>query len=188
MISTMRFLLFITIFQLCAFIPSLYAADKTPVTSSEHVEYRLAPGDRIKVTVYGHEDLSGQFEVDSSGRVSLPLVQYVKAANLTDRELEKAIIKKLKPDYLVNPKVSVEILSYRPFYVMGEVKNPGKYPYGSGMTVVNAIAMAGGFTYRAKTDGIYVTRANDPTHKKIKVSKNTKIFPGDTIEVSERWF
>jgi protein involved in polysaccharide export with SLBB domain len=188
MISTTRFRLFLTIILLCVFIPSLNAADKTAPNASDHMEYRLAPGDRIKVTVYGHEDLSGQFEVDGAGRVSLPLIQYVKAANLTDRELEKAIIKKLKPDYLVNPKVSVEILSYRPFYVMGEVKNPGKYPYVSGMTVVNAIAIAGGFTYRAKTDGIYVTRANDPTHNKIEVSQNTKIFPGDTVEVSERWF
>lgn len=175
-----QFQSFFTIMLLCTFIPLLNATDST--------EYRLGPGDKIKVTVYGHEDLSGVFEIDSAGRVSLPLIQFVKAANLTNRELEKAIIQKLKPDYLINPKVSVEILSYRPFYIIGEVKNPGSYPYVSGMTVVNAVAIAGGFTYRAKTGGILIARSNDPTHKKIEVGQNTKIFPGDIIEVPERWF
>ena len=180
MIYRTHFLIIFTLILVCTFIQPLNAAD--------NIEYRLGPGDKIKVTVYGHEDLSGQFEIDSAGRVSLPLIQFVKAANLTDRELEKAIIHKLKPDYLINPKVSVEILSYRPFYIIGEVKNPGSYPYVSGMSVVNAIAIAGGFTYRAKTDGILVTRNNDPNRTKVEADQNTKIFPGDIIEVPERWF
>ncbi len=156
------------------------------VTKSE--DYHLGPGDKIRVTVYGHEDLSGEFEIDGTGRLSLPLIPYVNATGLTEMRLEKAIIKKLKPDYLINPRVSVEILSYRPFYIIGEVKNPGSYSYVNGMAVVNAVAVAGGYTYRAKTSAVTVIREKDQSRKKMEVDQNTKIFPGDIIEVPERWF
>ena len=155
---------------------------------SEKKEYQLGPGDKIKVTVYGHQDLSGKFEIDGTGRLSLPLIPYVNAIGLTELDLEKAIIKKLKPDYLINPRVSVEILSYRPFYIIGEVKNPGSYPYVNGMSVVNAVAVAGGYTYRAKSSAVTVIRENDPKRNKMAVDQNTKIYPGDIIEVPERWF
>lgn len=155
---------------------------------SKSKEYHLGPGDKIKVTVYGHEDLSGNFEIDGAGRLSLPLIPYVNATGLTEMELEKSITKKLKPDYLINPRVSIEILSYRPFYIIGEVKNPGSYAYVNGMAVVNAVAVAGGYTYRAKSSGVTVIRENDPKRKKKEVNQNTKIFPGDIIEVPERWF
>ncbi|MFV1982866.1 MAG: polysaccharide biosynthesis/export family protein [Thiohalomonadales bacterium] len=156
------------------------------VTKSE--DYHLGPGDKIRVTVYGHEDLSGKFEIDGTGRLSLPLIPSVNATGLTELRLEQAIIKKLKPDYLVNPRVSVEILSYRPFYIIGEVKNPGSYSYVNGMAVVNAVAVAGGYTYRAKTSAVTVIREKDQNRKKMEVDQNTKIFPGDIIEVPERWF
>ena len=156
--------------------------------AADDVIYRLGAGDEIKVTVYGHEDLSGNFKVDSAGRLSLPLIKLVKAAGLTEQELEEAITDKLKPDYLLNPRVSVDILSYHPFYIMGEVKNPGGYPYASGMTIANAVALAGGYTYRAKTKAVTVIRENDPDRKKIEANHGTRIFPGDIIEVPERWF
>ena len=156
--------------------------------AEEDKEYRLGSGDRVNVIVYGHKDLSGEFEVDSAGRLSLPLIQVVRAEGLTEQELEEAITRKLKPDYLLNPRVSVDILTYRPFYILGEVKNPGSYPYSSGMTVVNAVALGGGFTYRADKDDVIIIRASDPERKKIPAKHDTKVFPGDIIEVTERFF
>lgn len=158
------------------------------VYAADDLDYRIGPGDRVNVIVYGHEDLSGEFEVDSAGRLSLPLIQVVRAVGLTEQELEEAITRKLKPDYLLNPRVSVDVLTYRPFYILGEVKNPGSYPYENGMTIVNAVALGGGYTYRAKKDGVTIIRSSDPDRKKIKADHDTKIFPGDIIEVPERFF
>jgi len=155
---------------------------------ADDIEYRLGSGDRIKVTVYGHTDLSGEFEVDGAGNLSLPLIQVVHAAELTQQELEQVITAKLKPDYLKNPRVSVQVLSYRPFYIIGEVKNPGSYPYVNGMTVVNAVALAGGYTYRAKPDAVTIIRANDREKEKAPAGRDTKVLPGDVIEVPERYF
>lgn len=150
--------------------------------------YTLGSGDKVRVTVFGHEDLSGEFEVDGSGNVSLPLIRNVKAEGLTVRQLEQSISERLSPDYLINPSVSVEVLNYRPFYIYGEVTKPGSYPFVSGMTVVNAVAMAGGFTYRARTGSVRIVRATDPQRKPIDADKDTPVLPGDIIEVPERYF
>lgn len=150
--------------------------------------YKLGPGDRIRLTVFGHEDLSGEFEVDGSGNVSLPLIRDIKAQGLTVRELEQEVASRLSPDYLKNPSVSVEVLNYRPFYIYGEVNKPGSYPFVNGMTVVNAVALAGGFTYRARTGRVRIIRANDPTRTPIDADKDTAVLPGDVIEVPERYF
>lgn len=154
----------------------------------ELTAYKLGSGDKIRVTVFGHEDLSGEFEVDGSGNVSLPLIRNIKAEGLTVRQVEQAITERLSPDYLINPSVSVEVLNYRPFYIYGEVTKPGSYPFVSGMTVVNAVAMAGGFTYRARTGSVRIVRANDPQRKPIVADKDTPVLPGDVIEVPERYF
>ncbi|MCP4979130.1 MAG: polysaccharide export protein [Gammaproteobacteria bacterium] len=151
-------------------------------------EYRLAAGDRVKVVVFGHDDLSGEYEVDSEGQLSLPLIKSLTAAGLTIQEIEEAITNKLKPDYLKNPRVGVVVLEYRPFYILGEVKNPGSYPYSSNMTVVTAVALAGGFTYRARKDKITIMKASDPKHEKTIADNNARISPGDVIEVPERFF
>lgn len=151
-------------------------------------EYRIAAGDRIRVVVFGHEDLSGEFEVDGSGNFSLPLIRLVEAANLTTTELESEISNRLKPDYLKNPRISVEVIGYRPIYVLGEVREPGSYPYTANLTVVNAIALAGGYTYRASKRKIVIIEASDPERKKRRIDENEKLSPGDVIEVPERFF
>ena len=150
--------------------------------------YTLGSGDQIRVTVFGHTDLSGEFEIDGIGRVSLPLIQDVKAAGLSLKELEKSVTRKLKPDFLKNPRVSIDVLNYRPFYILGEVKKPGSYPFVNGMTVVNAIALAGGYTYRAGKDDIFIVRAGDVEQKKQGVTHETIVMPGDVIEVPDRFF
>ena len=150
--------------------------------------YRLGPGDEIRITVFGHPDLSGEYEVDGMGRLALPLIQEVIADGLTLRKLEQVITKKLKPDFLINPKVSVDVLNYRPFYIIGEVKKPGSYAYVNGMTIVNAIAIAGGYTYRAKENDVLIIRAGDTNREKNSVDHNAVVLPGDVIEVPERFF
>jgi protein involved in polysaccharide export with SLBB domain len=151
-------------------------------------DYRLAAGDQLRVSVYGHDDLSGEFEVDGKGQLSLPLIQDIDAANKTLNELEADITDELQPDYLKNPRVSVEILSYRPFYIVGEVNSPGSYPFVSGMTVINGVALAGGFTYRAQKARIKIIRDNTTSKEEIDASANTAVLPGDVIEIGERFF
>lgn len=150
--------------------------------------YLLAAGDRVKVVVFGHPDLSGDYEVNSEGRLSLPLIKSFPAAGLTVEEIEEAIADKLSPDYLKNPRVGVVVLEYRPFYILGEVKSPGSYPYSSNMSVVAAVALAGGYTYRAKKNKVTIIRASDPEHQKTPVDDNAPVMPGDVIEVPERFF
>jgi polysaccharide export outer membrane protein len=149
--------------------------------------YVLDTGDRVRITVFGHEDLSGEFEVSSNGNVSMPLIGEIHAEGLSTAQLEARIIDRLKPDYLKNPQVSAEVINYRPFYIIGEVQNPGTYPYVGGMRVVNAVAMAGGFTYRADEDDILVTRA-DGDGTPVEVGPQATVLPGDVIEVQERFF
>jgi len=148
--------------------------------------YRLDSGDKIKITVFGHEDLSGEFEVDPSGKVSMPLIQYVQAQGLTPQEFESEIVGALRPDYLKNPTVTVEVLTSRPFYILGEVEEPGSYDYVSGLTILESVALAGGFTYRAKQKKMTIVRATDPEKRKIPATVETRVLPGDVIEIPER--
>ena len=151
-------------------------------------EYRIAAGDTLSIAVFGHEDLSGDCEVDSAGRCSLPLIKFVEAEGMTASELEARIENRLKPDYLRDPQVRVEVIAYRPIFVLGEVRNPGSYPFSVGMTVVNAVALAGGYTYRAKRDKITVVRSGRDEDSKERIQEQDKIYPGDVIEIPERFF
>lgn len=147
--------------------------------------YTMGSGDKIKVTVFGQANMSGEFAVAGDGTVSLPFIGTIRAGGLTVRQLEQEIVNRLQPDYLKNPRVSVEVLNFRPFDIIGEVQKPGSYPYRDGMTVINAIAMAGGFTYRAKEKEFRIKRANGTVEKAVR---NTLVKPGDVIEVLERFF
>jgi polysaccharide export outer membrane protein len=149
--------------------------------------YTLDSGDRLRVVVFRHEDLSGEFEVDGSGTFSMPLIGNVEAAGLTTRQLEERIAEAFRNGYLVDPQVSIEVLNYRPFFILGEVNRPGQYPYASGMSVINAVALAGGFTFRAKENGIAVQRGGSSAPE-VVVTPDTPILPGDIIRVPERFF
>lgn len=160
----------------------------TNAFAEEPVEYRMGSGDNLRITVFGEEDLSGEFLIGGSGFISLSLIGEVKAGGLTVREFERAIVERLKPDYLKNPSVSVAVLNYRPFYIIGEVQKPGSYAYVNGMKVVNAIALAGGYTYRARENKVMITSTRDPERKKQRADHETAVLPGDVIEVPERFF
>jgi polysaccharide biosynthesis/export protein VpsN len=150
--------------------------------------YKLGPGDALRVTVFRHEDLSGEFRLDGEGYFALPLVGEILGGGRTARQLENEIEVALKSGgYLVDPQVSIEVLNYRPFYIIGEVNSPGSFEYVNGMTVINAVALAGGFTYRADQDDIIISRGGS-TGAKIQARVDTEVLPGDIIEVTERFF
>ena len=148
--------------------------------------YRLGAGDHVRIIVFGQKDLTGEYTVDGQGRLAFPLIGDVQAGGETGQNLAQSIEQRLSPDYLRDPKVSVEIITYRPFYIVGEVHKPGSYPFVSGMSVINAIALAGGFTYRAREDDFYVRRSSNG--KKYAAGPATPIYPGDVITVRERYF
>ena len=150
---------------------------------------KLGPNDRLRITVFGQPTLTGEYTLDGNGVLAFPLIGNVPANGLTTNQLEQAIAAKLKPDYMVNPNVSAEIVTRRPFYVIGEVQKPGNYPYVSDMTAVNAIAMAGGFTRRARKNDFYIRRLDkDGKPVRIEANAGTVLQAGDTLEVRERVF
>jgi len=150
--------------------------------------YRLGAGDRIRVIVFGEPDLSGEFDIDGSGAFSLPLIGQLDAFQLTVPEVEAAIVAKLKQGYLVDPRVSIEVMNYRPFYIVGEVKEGGEFPFVSGMHALKAVAIAGGYTYRANTQRVYITRKGTADEIEAPASQGTAIYPGDVIRIPERYF
>ena len=151
-------------------------------------EYQISVGDTVRVSVFGHDDLSKECQIDNSGRCSLPLIKYVDAAGLTAPQLEQVVTASLKPDYLKDPQVRVEVTGFRPIYVLGEVNNPGGYPYSIGITVANAVALAGGYTFRASRGKISVTHAERDEPEEQRISEQYELNPGDVIEIPERFF
>jgi len=159
-----------------------------PSTRATVAAYTLSSGDQVKVTVFGHDDLSGSFDIDGTGTFSMPLIGQVRAEGLTTPQLEQRITASLSNGYLVNPRVSAEVANYRPFYILGEVRTPGEYPYTNGLTVLEAVASAGGFTYRAKKNIVFI-RATDATNEvEEALTATTQVQPGDTLRIRERVF
>ena len=167
---------------LCALLAS------SPSHGQLQQEYRIGPGDRLNVTVFGHPDLSSELLVDGSGRISMPLIGQIPANGKTLSELQADITVAFDRDFIINPRVTVEVVNFRPFYILGQVARPGSYPYIEGMTVRMAVAIAGGFTRRAREDPIIVIRANDPEQEKIEVGQDALVLPGDLFEVDRRLF
>ncbi len=150
--------------------------------------YRLGPGDKVRVTIFNEKDLSGDFEVNGQGEIALPLIGQVKVSGKTISEAEAIFVRKYDADYLVNPRINVEVLNYRPFFILGEVKNPASYPFQNGMTVINAVALAGGYTPRANKGRVMVKRVDHPDAGEQPVAEDAPVLPGDIIRVTERFF
>lgn len=159
-------------------------AESTRVVS----EYRLGSGDQLRVIVFGEENLSGEFVVDGSGSVSLPLIGELTARGHTLREFEESIEAQMRQGYIKDPRVSLEVLNFRPYYILGEVAQPGQYPYSEGLSVLNAVAVSGGFSYRANQCRVYIRRADGPEELSYVLSPKTPVQPGDTIRIPERIF
>jgi polysaccharide export outer membrane protein len=150
--------------------------------------YVLGPMDRVRLKVYGEPDIAGEYEIDSTGQVSIPLAGHIKAAGLTTRQLERSISSALSKGIVRDPRVNVEVALYRPYYILGEVKKSGEYPYRLGLTVMDAVASAGGFTYRANENKVYLRRAGRNTEEIYALDAPILVFPGDNIRVPERYF
>lgn len=151
-------------------------------------EYRLGAADKLRVNVFGEEALTGEFIVGGSGKVSLPLIGEVQAAGLTIGQFQEEIAQALRQGYINEPRVSAEVLNYRPFYILGEVNKPGEYPYTNNLTVLNAVATAEGFSYRADTRRVFIKRADASGEQTFPLTTATQVAPGDTIRIGERFF
>lgn len=158
------------------------------IESAANTSPALQPGEKIRVIVFGEDRLTGEYEIDPAGFVSLPLAGTVKAAGLSKVELERELSKKFSGEYLRNPKVTVDVTSFRPFYILGEVARPGEFPFKGGLNVMSAIALAGGSTYRASRSTVLIQHIGQSGFKEYPLSPTIPVFPGDLIKVPERYF
>ena len=151
-------------------------------------EYRLGVADKVRVTVFGEAALTGEFLVGGNGKISLPLIGETQASGLTIGEFQEEVATSLRDGFITEPRVSAEVLNYRPFYILGEVSSPGEYPYTNSLTVLNAVATAGGFTYRADNRRVFIKRASGDAEEEFPLTTSTRVAPGDTIRIRERLF
>jgi polysaccharide biosynthesis/export protein len=163
-----------------------YAAATAP--ASYDAAYRLDAGDKLRVVVYGQEGLTNTYAIDAGGSITMPLIGVVSARGRSPAGLASEISGKLRRGYIRDPSVAVEIESYRPFFILGEVAAPGQYPYVPNMNVESAVAIAGGFSSRAQRDRVTLTHADNSGTSRVTVPLGTALGPGDTVLVGERWF
>jgi polysaccharide export outer membrane protein len=142
----------------------------------------------VRILVYNEPTLSGEFVVNSNGAIAVPLIGDVVATNRTATELSLEITARLSQGYLRDPRVSIDVVNFRPFYILGEVNKPGEYPYSNGLTVLNAVATAQGFTYRADKRRVYIKSAGKEAEEALPLSSGVEVKPGDTIRIGERYF
>jgi len=174
-----------TVFLFLIFVTSSALAQEG---NSSMSQYQLGSGDRIKISVFGQDDLSMEVRLPDVGTINYPFLGEIKLVGLTADEVEKKIYDGLLGDYLVNPSVSVAIVEYRPFFIDGEVKRPGGYPYQPGLSVNKAAALAGGYTERAARDKITIIREKDGRTNEFTVTVSDMIQPGDIITINQRFF
>jgi polysaccharide biosynthesis/export protein len=164
----------------------VYAAGPAPVAYD--ASYKLDAGDKLRVVVYGQEGLTNTYAIDAAGSITMPLIGTVPARGRTPAGLAAEISAKLRNGYIRDPSVAVEIDSYRPFFILGEVAAPGQYPYVPNMSVESAVAIAGGFSPRARRDSVTLTHSDGAGSTRVVVPLGTAVNPGDTVLVNERWF
>jgi len=158
-----------------------------PATAFAQESYILGAGDKVAIKVYGQDDLTIETLLGNSGKINYPFLGEITIAGLSVKQLEQVIEKGLKGDYLVSPNVYAQVVEYRPFYIHGEVKQPGSYPYHPGMTINQAVALAGGLTERADEDKISLFKEGDKSNKQ-NASLAYKVHAGDTITIEQRFF
>lgn len=179
---------------LCCLLPGLLAAcapgsGLPPLPPTNPADYRLGAGDIVRLTTFGEAQLTGEFRVGDDGDVAVPLLGHVRAEGLTPAAFQTAVAVELERDGLLrNPQVAAEVTTYRGIFVLGEVNKPGQYPYQPGMTMVSAVAVAGGFTYRAVQDHASVMRRLNGRLLEARASREALVQPGDVITVYERRF
>ena len=170
------------------YAPGPVAYAETPMPVRYDAAYRLDAGDRLRVVIYGQEGLTNTYAIDAGGSITLPLIGSVRARGRTPAGLAADITARLRNGFIREPSVAVEIEAYRPFFILGEVAAPGQYPYVPNMSVESAVAIAGGFSPRARRDSVTLTHTDANGSMRIVVPLGTALSPGDTVLVGERWF
>lgn len=174
-----------------ASVPSNLSASSSaaaPAQAQASDVYRLGPGDQLHVIVYGETDLTGDYTVSPVGTIAFPLVGEVPANGLTPDQMSQAIADRLQQGYLRHPQVSAAIAAYRPFFILGEVTHPGTYPFSAALTVRGAVAVAGGYTYRANEHRVFIKHSGEQREQSYPLDAGTRVQPGDTIRIGERFF
>lgn len=160
-----------------------------PLPVEQSGPYRLGASDQVRIVTFGEDRLTGQFSIDDRGQIAIPLIGTLRAGGLTTADLELSIKQRLEEKkILLAPSVLVEVVGYRPIFVLGEVSKPGQYPYQPGMTVLTTVAVAGGFTYRAQTDNASILRQINGHAVEGRVARGAEVIPGDVITILERYF
>jgi protein involved in polysaccharide export with SLBB domain len=172
----------------CANGPIGGSSDAMQQSAAASQAYHLGPGDKIHIAVFNEDNLSGDYTVAPDGKITLPLAGGVQAAGLTVPQLQQAVSTTLKNGFVQDPNVTITASDLRPYYILGEVNKPGKYGYSPDLTVLNAVATAEGFTYRADMSAIYIRHASEPAEKEIELTSTTAVLPGDTIRITQRYF
>jgi protein involved in polysaccharide export with SLBB domain len=164
--------------------------DARPVSlSGAGVATHLQPGEKLKVTIYGEEALTGDYDINPNGYVTMPLIGAIRAVGRTQSEFGRDVASRYRSGgFLQDPNVTVAVVQFQPFYVLGEATNPGEYPFRSGLTVHTAVAMAGGFTYRASRSAVLIRHTGEQVWKEYPLTEPVPIAPGDLIRVPERYF
>lgn len=168
--------------------PAPSAASSPSSTADVGGDYQLGSADRVRVIVFNEPSLSGEFVVNANGALSMPLIGDVMARGRTTGQVAGAIADLLRGGYVLEPRVSIDVLTFRPFYILGEVNKAGEYPYSSGLTVDAAVALAGGFTYRASRKKVTIRHMADEKAQKVDLTPDLKVLPGDTIRIGERYW
>ncbi|MGA9601652.1 MAG: polysaccharide biosynthesis/export family protein [Methylocystis sp.] len=158
------------------------------IRNSQTTSPYLKPGEKVRILVFGEDRLSGEYEIDPAGNLSLPLAGTIKAAGLSKTQLEKDLSKRFRGEYLRDPKVTVDVVGFHPFYIMGEVGRPGEFPFRSGLNVMSAIALAGGPTYRASRSTVLIKHTDETGFRGYPLNAEIPILPGDLIKLPERYF
>ncbi len=172
----------------CTSYRHLPFAEPARLAGAAKTEHRLVPGEQVAIVVFGEKDLSGTFVIDPTGRIAMPLLGPVRAAGLTSRQLRAHLTNRLSKGYLQKPRVTVDVAAYLPLFIHGEVKKPGEFPYRPGLTITDAIALAGGYTYRADETFVVLRRRTLHEPVKVTVPAAAALRPGDNVRVPERFF
>lgn len=173
---------------LCAMLMGCAASATTELPDIGAVQYRLSPGDRLKLDVFREESLSGEYVINDQGIIGLPMIGDYRAAGKTLAQLRGELAATLRQKYVRDAKITLEVVGYRPIYILGEVQKPGEYGYAAGMSVHALVAKAGGFTYRANENVVYVRHAEQVSETAYRLTSGASVLPGDTVRIAARYF
>lgn len=183
-----RFKALLAAFMMLCATPAVAQTGTAANASLTDQSYRLGPGDKVRIIVFGETELTGDYDVAADGSLMFPLVGAVRASELTPPQLSEALAAQLRAGFLRDPQVSSSVIGYRPFYILGEVTNPGTYPYAPNLDVLSAVAVAGGYSYRANRSRVFIRRAGEEDERRYSLQERVNVRPGDTIRIGERFF